>query len=206
MEIFKRISTNYLINKFQDCIGDDCTYVRSPREAQDILRDVLPPVTTKELEKEILRVFIDANNLPISGTTTSSVSVQDFVENVVTNKYWRQAGPRVVFELIYLDCVYSFYYKKKNLLSNEDYDELKSTLTWEGSMAATVTAKESLFITAVAAFRRGKSLLSNEEYGTLKDELLGCNSWVVQRLPDPLENLGLETFMGYLHRSLKQDD
>lgn len=67
---------------------------------------------------------------------------------------------------------------------------------------ATMTAEEALFITAVAAARRGDSIMDDDEYNALKDGLKAAGSWVTNRAPDALEKLGLNTFMGYLHRSL----
>jgi hypothetical protein len=49
---------------------------------------------------------------------------------------------------------------------------------------------------------RGEAILSNEAYETLKKELQQSDSWTVKRQRDPLEKLGLSTFLGYLHRSL----
>lgn len=203
---FLQISKNYLVNKFQACVDDDCKFLRSPKEACQLLREVLPPLTQIEMEKEIQRVFTEISQRTGSSiapnSETENVAVEDFVNSVNNNPYWIKAGPRVVQELIYLDCVYHNYYKKQQLLDNDDYDQLKSTLTWEGSIAASVTSKEALFISSVAAFRRGQELLSDKQYKELKDELLRQDSWVVQRMPDPLEKLGLDTFMSYLHRSL----
>lgn len=87
-------------------------------------------------------------------------------------------------------------------MEDSDYDELKSSLVWQGSAAATVSGKEALFLSAVAAFHRGKPLLSETEYSTLKRSLQQENSWVTQRQPDALGKLGLDTFLSYLHRAL----
>jgi hypothetical protein len=63
-------------------------------------------------------------------------------------------GVFVVKELILLDCIHTYYYNKRSLLSDEEYNELKDSLSWEGSVAVTLTAKEAHFISAVSAFRR----------------------------------------------------
>ena len=68
---------------------------------------------------------------------------------------------------------------------------------------ATLTGKEALFISAVAGARRQKPILTDDEYTSLKQELQSQSSWVVNREPDALEKLGLNTFMGYLHNSMK---
>ena len=49
------------------------------------------------------------------------------------NSYWKRAGPLVVKELIFLDCIHSYYYDKQSFLEDEDYNELKEMLTWEVS-------------------------------------------------------------------------
>ncbi len=85
---------------------------------------------------------------------------------------------------------------------NSDYNELKGMLTWEGSSVASMSAKEALFVTAVAASRRGDPLLSDDKYIALKHELQAAGSWVTARQQDSLERLGLQTFLGYLHGSL----
>jgi len=59
-----------------------------------------------------------------------------------------------VKELILLDCINTYYYKRRNLLSDDEYNELKDSLSWEGSVAVTLSSKEAHFISAVSAFRR----------------------------------------------------
>jgi hypothetical protein len=64
-----------------------------------------------------------------------------------------------------------------------------------------MNAKEALFVTAVASARRGDSIMDDQEYENLKDELKRQGSWVTERGQDALEKHGVDTFMGYLHRS-----
>ena len=45
----------------------------------------------------------------------------------------------MVKELIYFDCLHSYYYEKKDLLQDDDYEALKDDLTWEGSVAVTIS-------------------------------------------------------------------
>ena len=45
--------------------------------------------------------------------------------------------------------------------------------------------------------------MGDAEYMALKEKLRGEGSWVVNRAPDPLEKLGLNTFLGYIHRSFQ---
>lgn len=68
---------------------------------------------------------------------------------------------------------------------------------------AYTTGQEAHFIKAVAANQSGqKSILSDKEYDNLKTDLTNKKSWVVNRQQDPLERLGVDTFMKYLHRAL----
>ena len=46
-------------------------------------------------------------------------------------------------------------------------------------------------------------VMSNDEYAALKAKLQEEESWVVSRAQDPLEKLGLNTFLGYIHRSFR---
>ncbi len=190
-EIFKRIASSYLEAKLQEL--QPAVDTLSKEDVKTLLKQVLPPISVTELERETVSIYKNV---------ATKVSKERLVTALMDNNYWIQAGPLVVQELIYLDCLYHFYYKQRSYLSDADYNALKEMLAWQGSRAASLTAKEALFITAVSAHNRGQSLLNNEEYEALKSELRGEQSWVVLRQMDPLEKLGLSTFMSYLHKSL----
>ena len=124
---FKRIVTSYLSAKFKECRGEDCKYTREKSEVADLLKIVLPPVSKEELEKEV--------EVVISKMGPGDVVLEnDYVQAVLENSYWADAGHFVVKELIFLDCLNNFYQDKEtnNLLGDEDYDELKEQLSWDG--------------------------------------------------------------------------
>ena len=79
---------------------------------------------------------------------------------------------------------------------------LQDNLSWEGSSVASMKANEAMFVTAVASSKRGQPIMDDEEYASLKSELSKEGSWVTARGQDALEKLGLDTFLGYLHRAL----
>lgn len=191
---FRSIASSYLKSKFLDCYGDDCTYIRNRDDVKQLLRSVLPPLSSTELDDEVDKLL---KNLP-----SSDIDADEFLREVINNSFWRESGVFVVKELILLDCIHTYYYKKRSLLSDDEYNELKDSLSWEGSVAVTLTAKEAHFISAVSAFRRGTPILDDVGYGSLKSDLQKDGSWVVNRQMDPLEKLGISTFMAYLHRSL----
>eukprot|EP00970_Alexandrium_tamarense_P006231 scaffold1054_cov281-Alexandrium_tamarense.AAC.16 len=126
----------------------------------------------------------------------------DMIPSIVQNSYWRDAGDIVVKELMYFDSLHSYYKTGKPLLDNANYDELHENLTWEGSSVATMSAQEAQFVSTVAASKRGEPLMDDDEYKALKADLKQKGSWVVNREEDALEKMGLNTFMGYLHRAL----
>lgn len=183
-ESFRKLSTNYLKAKYELLSSDSFN-----NKAIAMVRSILPPVTPEELQYEI-KVLLSQN-----------LDEATFLDQLANNKYWAKAGPVVVQELIYLDVLYNYYYNKKSLLNDEDYEELKNQLQWSGSDVSSMTGKEALFVTAVAAHRRGEALLNDQEYESLKQQLVNENSWVVKRGADALEKLGIDTFLGYLHRT-----
>lgn len=193
---FRKLAGNYLTSKFLDCNGDDCINLRDKSEIGKLLKVVLPPISKKALEEEVTKILSRIT------TTTSEIDVTEFTTAVLDNTYWKQAGPLVVKELIFLDCLYNYYYGKRNLLNNDDYNDLKEQLNWEGSAACSLKANEALFITAVAGYLRGDKIMDDDQYEKVKTELQSQGSWVVTRGKDPLEKLGLNTFMSYLHTSL----
>jgi hypothetical protein len=169
-------------------------------DAAEVLRSVLPPVSPGELAEEVTKTLDIIMKNP--GNTEDKIGEDDFVKAIVQNSYWKAAGDLVVKELIYFDALYHYYRTGSSLLNDNDYEELKDNLTWEGSSVATMKAQEALFVSAVASSRRGEPIMDDAEYQKIKSELSQQGSWVVARGQDALENLGLNTFMGYLHRAL----
>ena len=193
-EKFRNIATSYLKSKFQACDREGCRLMCDRSDAQAILKEILPPVSSEELEQEIDYIM---------GTVEAKgdISEEDFLAAVLGNNYWADAGQLVVKELILLDCLNAFFSRKVSLLADDLYDDLKESLTWEGSVVSvlkgtyisiaeysvlyliicSLTAKEVQFIFAVAAYRRGDKTISDSEYECLKRDLQGENSWVVKR-------------------------
>ena len=196
-EAFQRLVGNYLKAKFTDCHGDDCRMFCDRSEVTALLKTVLPPVSKKELDIEVERALKS-----IGAGDDDLIEADSFLNAVVANSFWTTAGPLVVKEMIFLDCLYEYYFKeKRSILDNNDYNDLKEMLTWEGSAVVTMNAKEAQFVISVATSKRGQSTLNDVDYDLLKKELLAANSWVVTTKQDPLEKMGVETFLGYLHRS-----
>ena len=196
-EAFQRIVGNYLKAKFSDCHGDDCRMFCDRSEVTTLLKTVLPPVSSKELDIEVAKALKS-----IGAGDDDLIEADSFLNAVVANTFWTTAGPLVVKELIFLDCLYEYYFReKRSILSNDVYNDLKEMLTWEGSAVVSMNAKEAQFVISVATSKRGQGTLNDADYDILKSELLAAQSWVVTTKQDPLEKMGVETFLGYLHRS-----
>lgn len=74
-------------------------------------------------------------------------------------------------ERIFLDSLQSYYINGKQMLSDEEFDLLKSDLQWSGSSKVNVNRDEAKYIAAMQAYLKGEPILSDEEFDTLKREL-----------------------------------
>lgn len=191
-----QVAENYVRCKYKQCIKSKNSEFMTKEDAREVLRSVLPPVTPSELDDEVLQTLTDIMD------NEDKIDEDRFVKGIMQNSYWKAAGDLVVLELMFLDALYSYYRTGTSLLQNDDYEAIKENLTWEGSSVATMNKQEALFVTAVVSSRRGDPIMKDEEYQTIKSDLKRRGSWVTARAPDALERLGLNTFMGYLHRAL----
>jgi hypothetical protein len=101
------------------------------KEAEELLKVVLPPVTKEELAIEVKRIMKS-----VGAEEDGLIDADKFLGAVLDNPYWAKAGPLVVKELIFLDCLFDYYHLKRNpsTLNDEDYSELKDMLTVSHSM------------------------------------------------------------------------
>ncbi|KAL9190029.1 hypothetical protein ACHAXT_007240 [Thalassiosira profunda] len=194
------VAEAYIHAKYKAVASSHGHDVATTDDVKEVLHSILPPVTPAALAKEEEAILQDL--LGHAKNTPEAIDEDDFVKSIFKNSYWKEAGDIVVKELIYFDSLHSYYSTGKPLLNNDLYDELHENLTWEGSSVATMSAREAQFVSAVAASKRGEPLMNDAEYKELKAELKREGSWVVNRKEDSLERLGLNTFMGYLHRSM----
>ena len=194
---FRGIAERYLRSKYKGCVAGECRFHCDRDEIRAVLRSVLPPVAPDQLEREVETAVARFGS-------ADTVEEKVFLSSFLDNSYWSRAGALVVKELIYLDCLQSYYSTGDKLLEDDDYDELKDMLTWEGSAAVTLSSKEARFLSGVSAYRRGDPIMTDEEYEQLKSELQAERSWIVSRMQDPLEKLGLDTFLGYLHAEMSK--
>ncbi|KAJ6835578.1 PGR5-like protein 1B, chloroplastic [Iris pallida] len=68
-------------------------------------------------------------------------------------------------------------------MSNEEFDNLKEELMWEGSSVVMLSSQEQRFLEASMAYVSGKPILTDEEYDQLKLTLKKEGSSIVQGGP-----------------------
>ncbi|XP_057775671.1 PGR5-like protein 1A, chloroplastic [Salvia miltiorrhiza] len=83
----------------------------------------------------------------------------------------------------FLQALQAFYYEGKSIMSNEEFDNLKEELMWEGSSVVMLSADEQRFLEASMAYVSGKPLLSDKEFDELKQKLKEDGSEIVVEGP-----------------------
>ncbi|XVF10712.1 hypothetical protein REPUB_Repub07fG0206000 [Reevesia pubescens] len=68
----------------------------------------------------------------------------------------------------FLQALQAFYYEGKAIMSNEEFDNLKEELMWEGSSVVMLSSDEQKFMEASMAYVSGKQILTDEEFDDLK--------------------------------------
>ncbi|KAL1136738.1 hypothetical protein V6Z11_A12G258900, partial [Gossypium hirsutum] len=84
----------------------------------------------------------------------------------------------------FLQALQAFYYEGKAIMSNEEFDNLKEELTWEGSSVVMLSSDEQKFLEASMAYVYGKPVLSDEEFDDLKLRLKIEGSEIVVEVHD----------------------
>ncbi|KAF3616152.1 PGR5-like protein 1B, chloroplastic [Capsicum annuum] len=77
----------------------------------------------------------------------------------------------------------SFYYEGKAMMSNEEFDNLKEELMWEGSSVVMLSPDEQRFLEASMAYVSGNPIMTDKEYDKLKMKLKRDGSDIVVEGP-----------------------
>ncbi|KAG9451663.1 hypothetical protein H6P81_004567 [Aristolochia fimbriata] len=83
----------------------------------------------------------------------------------------------------FLQALQSFYYDGKAIMSNEEFDNLKEELMWEGSSVVMLSSDEQKFLEASMAYVSGKPIMTDAEFDELKLRLKREGSSIVQGGP-----------------------
>ena len=71
----------------------------------------------------------------------------------------------------FLEALQSFYFDSKPIMSNEEFDNLKEELMWNGSSVVILSSDEQRFLEALQSYAAGKPILSDQEFDQLKLKL-----------------------------------
>eukprot|EP00227_Mantoniella_beaufortii_P007081 CAMPEP_0197615596 /NCGR_PEP_ID=MMETSP1326-20131121/60106_1 /TAXON_ID=1155430 /ORGANISM="Genus nov. species nov., Strain RCC2288" /LENGTH=446 /DNA_ID=CAMNT_0043184477 /DNA_START=110 /DNA_END=1451 /DNA_ORIENTATION=+ len=71
-------------------------------------------------------------------------------------------------EMMYVDALWNYYNGGTFTMSNEDYDNLRNELNWQGSGFPTLRRYEVEFVSASLSYARGEPIVSDEKYEDLK--------------------------------------
>ncbi|KAF8690737.1 hypothetical protein HU200_041121 [Digitaria exilis] len=83
----------------------------------------------------------------------------------------------------FLQAMQAFYYDKKAVMSNEEFDNLKEELMWEGSSVVMLSPDEQKFLEASMAYVDGNPIMTDAEFDELKLRLKKEGSVIVQEGP-----------------------
>ncbi|VFQ93295.1 unnamed protein product [Cuscuta campestris] len=83
----------------------------------------------------------------------------------------------------FLQALQAFYYEGKAIMTNEEFDNLKEELMWEGSSVVMLSADEQRFLEASMAYIAGKPIISDEMFDKLKMKLKADGSNIVVEGP-----------------------
>nr|KYP56463.1 hypothetical protein KK1_002704 [Cajanus cajan] len=83
----------------------------------------------------------------------------------------------------FLQALQAFYYEGKAIMSNEEFDNLKEELMWEGSSVVMLSSDEQKFLEASMAYVSGNPIMSDKEYDELKLRLKMEGSEIVVEGP-----------------------
>jgi len=75
-------------------------------------------------------------------------------------------------EEMYVDALWAYYNEGIQLLSDEQYNKLKSELQWQASGFPSLSKTEVEFVKASIAYWRGEPVMSDEDWTVLKDKVL----------------------------------
>lgn len=86
-------------------------------------------------------------------------------------------------EQLFLEALSAYYFTGKPSMSDQEFDNLKDELVWEGSKVAVLSGDEQKFLEAQQAFNAGKPIMNDTDYDALKQKLRQGGSFVTAQGP-----------------------
>ncbi|RXI01071.1 hypothetical protein DVH24_001305 [Malus domestica] len=143
---------------------------------------VLPARATADQQGKVEKDdVVDSKILPYCSIDNKKKSLGELEQDFL------QALQMFAFEILngffFSLLVKSFYYDGKAIMSNEEFDNLKEELMWEGSSVVMLSSDEQKFLEASMAYVSGKPILTDQEYDDLKMRLKTEGSDIVVEGP-----------------------
>jgi len=111
-------------------------------------------VTTREVDGTVEFMGVDMNGNPVTLTLAAR-------------------------EKLYLDATAQYHLDGTRLIEDEDYDQLKNDLAFEGSNVGMMSRDEVKFMVAASRYAEGKPIMSDSEFDALRRQLKNKNSKAV---------------------------
>ena len=100
------VAKSYIHAKYKQVAASHGHAVANKDDVREVLHSILPPVTPEELEREETAILTSL--LTHKQNSPNAIDEDDFVESILRNSYWEDAGDIVVKELMYFDSVSAF--------------------------------------------------------------------------------------------------
>ncbi|KAK4260506.1 hypothetical protein QN277_003607 [Acacia crassicarpa] len=145
------------------CLRHRSIFLLPPTKATADQQGVTPPPPSGKVEES--EEAVDSKILPYCS---------------IDKKEKRSVGE---MEQEFLQALQAFYYEGKAIMSNEEFDNLKEELMWEGSSVVMLSSDEQKFLEASMAYVSGKPIMSDKEFDELKLRLKIEGSEIVAEGP-----------------------
>lgn len=114
---------------------------------------------------------------------TCEVESGNTEECTASNSFKRKDGKdmtKLEKEQLYLDCCASWNIDGKSILNNEEYEQLKDDLSFDGSMVMLMSREEIQFMVAKNRYNKGQPIMEDREFDALRKKLVSAGSDAVK--------------------------
>jgi hypothetical protein len=124
------------------------------RNAGRLVMQEAPKVTTQEVDGFVEFLGVDASGNPV----TLNLAAR---------------------EKLYLDATSAWFNEGISMMADDDYDQLKNDLAFEGRNVGLMSREEIKFMVAASRYAEGKPIMSDAEFDDLRRKLKASNSKAV---------------------------
>lgn len=168
MELVAGVAMSASTSKLMIC-SSNVSSVRGPRGFQ-LRRWQVRMGQQQHVRRGMMQVVMQAN--PKSEERTPEYE-SDMDEKMLPYCDISKKGKKSLGEMEaeFLEALQSFYFDTKPIMSNEEFDNLKEELMWQGSRVVILSSDEQRFMEASMSYVAGKPILSDQDFDQLKMRL-----------------------------------